>query len=1257
MQQRVPSHLERRPRGVARTLAMALLAVALPSASFAQNPTVDSLNVVPASFFSATASGNVAADGGSSITARGFVYAVTANNPDPFLGGSAVTTEVVTGGLGAYNRVISVQPNQNYSIRAYATNSNGTGYTAVQTFTAPCPSRIFPNIPPASLGTSYFAYVTALGSFGWDFYNVVAGSIPPGMGFDSWGGYLYGTPNAVGVYNFTVEVVDQFYGCVGSRAYTLEVEALHVVPRKVAFASQLVGVASLPSERRTVTIVNNGPGDVNLSLPLTASAPFAVFSSTCANPLPSTQSCDVVLTYTPPSATAHNATMSIGHDQPGSPLVVPIRGAGTASAVQQVYSSNEDSNSVTVIDPVTNAVREVVAVGNGPGGIAVLPGGAKVYVPNRYGNTVSVITTAPSHAVTATIVDGNFGYPIAAAATRGGDAVWVVSRDSDAVTIIETGTDTVLDTLYHPCVDSPRGVVANPVNHEIYVMSDATSSICVFDRVARSFIRSVYVGGFPESAVVLPNGTALYMITGNLQTALRVDIPSGSITTIPGVYGHSLDMTADGSRVYVGREGNGLAMIDTSDNSVTSIPLTGDPGAYGVAVHDAAGRVFVSDTNRVFVVDLGTNTESPSPDLPIQDPSFQGARVLATAKNAVPPGVAPTVGNLANGTPGFVATPVSADVTADGGAPIFERGFAYSTTDTTPEPNEPDVLVQPVPGAVSSMNGVLTGLTSGVTYHYQAYAKNVWGTGLSGAGSFLNQTCPSVGINEVSVPNGLQGSAYNATFTVSGTATGPFSFTYTNLAPGLSGSGNSITGTPTGGFLEEILVRATDVPTGCFVENAYTLLVGSTPAPRDLVISEFRARGVGGALDEYVEVGNRTSSRIVVLSQDGSGGWSVGTSDGVVAVIPDGTVIEKGGHWLATGANFSLWDYGAPGQLCRSWDFSSFPAICLSGADASLMADLKDDFGLAVFRTANSGSYNAGTRLDSVGGALETDPLFYEGATKLAELGTTDPLYQTAWVRRLTNMAVLSDVDDNDRDFIFVATDAGSYGPTSAVNAVLGGPNPEDTLTVRDVLNAEFPASLIEPARGPQQTPNRRVEGWSNRIEYRRVFTNNTGKDIGMLAFKVINLTTRNSRQTLAAQGDLRVIDANDADVWVDSLGQWVQTTGARLDYPGMYPLTDPWNEDTTGGVNSRLIVPFGIPQAGLSEAKSPGAKGPGACNVFADGESLPVNFRLTYASGGGYYLFVLVPQISHDILDPPAVELRTGTENLCQGGGGPRVR
>lgn len=1212
MHQRVPSQQLRRPRRPAQILLM--LTIALPSASFAQTPTVDSLNVVPA-FFNAAASANVSSDGGSPITARGFVFSQTVDNADPQLGGSFVSSLTTTGTVGAYNRGIGpLYPNRNYSVKGFATNANGTGYTPVQTFTTPCPVRVFPDLPPGALGTSYDGTAQALGAVGWDSYSITAGALPPGMGIDVWYGYLWGAPTSAGIFGFTVTVQDN-YGCTASRAYSLQIDALHIAPRKMIFASEVVGSTG----SKSFQIINNGTVPVNLSLPFASpAAPFALASTDCGAVLgPSGASCTVDLTYTPPSQAVHTGTMSVGHDQMGSPILVPLKGAGTIAAVQQVYSSNEDSDSVTVIDPVTNAVRTVVPVGNEPGGLAVLPGGAKVYVPNHFSNTVSVITTAPTHSVTATVADASLLYPTAAAATPSGDAVWVVNRDNSSVTIIETATDTVVASISDPCLNGPQGIVANPVNHEMYVLSSNQGAICVFDRISRVFLRRISVGGFPESAVVLPNGTALYVITGASGAAVRVALPSGAATSILGVYGHQLAMTADGSRIYAAREGDGLVVINTASNSVTPIPLTGGPATIGVAVHDAAGRVFVSDTNRIYVLDLATNTELPGLDLPIEDYSFLGARVLATAKTGAPVGTVPTVVNLANGTPGAAATAVSADVTANGGAPIFERGFAYSTTDTTPEPNEPDVLVLPVPGGVGAMNAVLTGLTPGVTYHYQAYAKNIMGTGLSGAGSFANQACPTIGLAEGTVPPGFQGAPYSASFTATGTATGPFAFEYGGLPAGLSGAGNSITGVPTAGASVEIVVKVTDTPSGCSAESYYSLLIGSVVAPGDLVISEFRTRGVNGALDEYVEIANRRNVDIVVVDPEATGGFSIGRPGVVLATIPDGTVIKKGGHWLAAGSGFSLLGYGAPTPLF------------VDGPDAALAEDIPDDMGIGLFKTANAASYSSGsegTRLDAVGGSAETDGLFYEG-TKLAELGNTDPLWQTAWVRRISDMAVLADANDNDRDFTFVATDAGNYGPSGEVAAVLGGPNPEDSRAVRDVLNPELPVSLIEPARGPQQWPNRFVENYEldRHIKYRRVFTNNTGGDIGTLAFKVINLTTTNSRQTIAVRGDVRVGSADNDDVFVDSLGAWISTTGAQLDYPGMYSYFGN-NGGKVGGLNSRLIVPLdgGILQE-LNQAKSFGE-----CGVFGPGESLPVNFYL-HVETGGRYLFVLVPQISSE--------------------------
>ena len=288
MQPRVPSHPMRRSRRVAFGLAMAMLVFALPAASFAQTPVVDSLSVVP-SIYSAAVSANVASDGGSPITERGFIYSVTAQNADPMFGGSFYSYFSVSGTLGAMSGTISsLSPNQNYSVKGYAYNGVEVGYSAVQTFTTPCPAFFLPPVPSGSLGTSYLAYVYATGTFEWNVYGLTGGSLPPGLTLDP-SGYIWGTPTTPGIFNFTVTVVDQYYGCAASRGYSVAIEALEVHPRKIIFASELVNVASPP---RTVTVTNNGPSDVNL-LPFTISAPFTltVSSTPCGAVLTSGNFC------------------------------------------------------------------------------------------------------------------------------------------------------------------------------------------------------------------------------------------------------------------------------------------------------------------------------------------------------------------------------------------------------------------------------------------------------------------------------------------------------------------------------------------------------------------------------------------------------------------------------------------------------------------------------------------------------------------------------------------------------------------------------------------------------------------------------------------------------------------------------------------------------------------------------------------------------------------------------------------------------
>ena len=73
-------------------------------------------------------------------------------------------------------------------------------------------------------------------------------------------------------------------------------------------------------------------------------------------------------------------------------------------------------------------------------------------------------------------------------------------------------------------------------------------------------------------------------------------------------------------------------------------------------------------------------------------------------------------------------------------------------------------------------------------------------------------------------------------------------------------------------------------------------------ADSPLIISEFRLRGPNGANDEFIEIYNNTDTAHVVAASDGSSGYGVFASDGVMRFfIPNGTVIPARGHYL--GAN------------------------------------------------------------------------------------------------------------------------------------------------------------------------------------------------------------------------------------------------------------------------------------------------------------------------------------------------------------------
>lgn len=73
---------------------------------------------------------------------------------------------------------------------------------------------------------------------------------------------------------------------------------------------------------------------------------------------------------------------------------------------RHAYVANSRSNSVSVIDTVSNSVTATVPVGNSPTGVAVTPDGRHAYVANSQSSSVSVID-AINNSVAATVPVGN----------------------------------------------------------------------------------------------------------------------------------------------------------------------------------------------------------------------------------------------------------------------------------------------------------------------------------------------------------------------------------------------------------------------------------------------------------------------------------------------------------------------------------------------------------------------------------------------------------------------------------------------------------------------------------------------------------------------------------------------------------------------------------------------------------------------------------------------------------------------------------
>jgi YVTN family beta-propeller protein len=230
------------------------------------------------------------------------------------------------------------------------------------------------------------------------------------------------------------------------------------------------------------------------------------------------------------------------------------------------------------------AIIARIPVGATPHGVAVTPDGRQVYVTNFNRGSVSVID-ALTLRITGTIpVDAG---PVNVVLSTDGLRAFVTNELSGTLSVISTITRRVVKRI--TLAKRPHGVALSPDGSRLYVCNLGSNVVSVVDTLALQVLGEVAVGDTPDSPAVTPDGRTVWVTDydhGGASTLSIID--TGSLqrvgTVAVGEHPHGIQISPDGTRVYASMEGDDEVLaVDTATRQVVGhYPAGGGPHGLGL---------------------------------------------------------------------------------------------------------------------------------------------------------------------------------------------------------------------------------------------------------------------------------------------------------------------------------------------------------------------------------------------------------------------------------------------------------------------------------------------------------------------------------------------------------------------------------------------------------------------------------------------------------------------------------------------------
>jgi YVTN family beta-propeller protein len=288
------------------------------------------------------------------------------------------------------------------------------------------------------------------------------------------------------------------------------------------------------------------------------------------------------------------------------------------SASNRVYVANRFGNTVSVIDTTTDTLIANVPVGFGPGELRLNSGISRLYVNNSDSGTVTIIDTITNTVITTVTVGTN---PHRLRVNTALNRVYALNRGSVTVSIIDgsTNTDSVITTV--TVGPDPQHLRINPVNDRVFVTNRSIGTVSIIDGATNvdAVITNVTVGtsgATPFDVRFSNNLNRAYVSNQNAGTvsvidgATNIDAVITTVNVGSSPFRITVDQTTD--IVYVANIASGTVhVIDGATNVdavINNISVGGNPQK--VRLNTAANRAYVAarNSNSVAVIDTATNT-------------------------------------------------------------------------------------------------------------------------------------------------------------------------------------------------------------------------------------------------------------------------------------------------------------------------------------------------------------------------------------------------------------------------------------------------------------------------------------------------------------------------------------------------------------------------------------------------------------------------------------------------------------------------